>query len=290
MLDVFIIPILFSPASCALEAYKAANFELPLQKQSKIFGNLIFEPRRLHKSDPDYHQIVKALPGYHIKAEIQPFLDQENVREDLIIVESMNLGICSAAGTNIFSKGDAVVRLAPGFLQTDKDACHFIMKHEISHIKNNDNFTIPLVGSVCSTATAVFATLTMPWLAATQLTTFVGVSAFALFSLRRDGKADDLAIENSSNEELLAGRRFFMSLTKINIENRRTFWEKIAITPYGNNLFDIEHPSLTNRIEKIEKVLARKGVLINHAQENPKFEKLKVFMIENRNKLKKVAE
>ena len=111
----YIIPFLSSPFGCAFRAYKGANFELPLQKQSMFFS------QRVYKGDPEYNTVLKSLPGNHVKEEIQPFLDKEKLRKDLIIVETPNLGICAAQGTNMFRKGDAVVMLAPGLHDKDKE-------------------------------------------------------------------------------------------------------------------------------------------------------------------------
>ncbi len=277
----YIIPFLTSPFGYAFQAYKGASFELPLIKQSR------FSSQRVYKGDPEYNIILRSFPGNHVKEQIQPFLEKEKIRKDLIVVETPNDGICAALGTNLFKKGDAVVMLAPGLNDKDQEACHWIMKHEIGHIKNNDPFTIPLIGSLSSTAAAVFGTLTMPWLSATLLTAGVGLTASSLFSQWREGKADDFAIENSSDVELLGGRRFLMALQQMNLNERQTFWKKIEVSSYGNNTFDILHPSLTSRIEKIEKLLEKKGIVINKEVEARKIENLKVFMIDKKSEIEK---
>jgi hypothetical protein len=278
-----IIPFLSFPFGFAFQAYKSASFELPLVKQSLFFS------QRVYKGDPDYNTTLKRLPGNRVKEEIQPFLDKEKIRKDLIVVETPNLGICAAEGTNLFKKGDAVVMLAPGFHNKDKEACHWVIKHEISHIKNNDPFTIPLIGAISSMAAAVFGTLTMSRLSATLLTAAVGLTAFSLFSQWREGKADDFAIKNSSDDELLGGRRFFMAFKEMNLHERKTFWKKIEITSYGNNTFDVLHPSLTSRIEKIEKLLEKKGIVINKEVEAREIENLKLFIIDKKSEIEKAV-
>lgn len=271
----YIIPFLGSPLGYAFQAYKAASFELPLVKQDLLFSE------RVYKSSPDYSATLKRLLGYHLKETIQPFLDKEKIRKDLVVVESINDGICNAQGTNLFRKGDAVVQLAPGFHNKDKEACHWTLKHEISHIKNNDAFTIPLIGCISATAAAVFGTLTMPWFSATLLTTIVGLTVFSLLSKWREGKADDFAIENSSDDELLGGRRFLIAIQQMNLHGRQTFWKKIEVSSYGNNTFDFSHPSLTSRIEKIEKVMEKRGIVVKES-EAKKIENLKLFMIDKK--------
>jgi hypothetical protein len=108
----------------------------------------------------------------------------------------------------------------------------------------------------------------MHWLPATLLTISVGITAQSLFSIWREGRADDFAIENSSNEELLGGRRFLMAINYL--ENWRY-------------KLDYLHPSITSRIQKIEKALERKNISIDDSQENQKIEELKLFLIENKN-------
>jgi hypothetical protein len=274
-----IIPFLSVPVGYVIQAYKEANFELPLHKG--IFSE------RVYKSDPEYNALVKILPGSHIKKEILPFLEKKKVREDLIVVETVNIGVCSAKGTNMFRKGDAALLLAPGLHAKDKEACHWIMKHEINHIKKNDLFIAFLVGSVCSTAAAVFGTVTMPWLSTILLTGSVGMTAFSLFSQWRESKADDFAIENSSDQELLGGRRILMASQQMNLSKRQTFWGKIRVSSYGNDRFDIIHPSLTSRLEKIEKILGERKIPINEKEEHQKIENLKLFIIKKTAEIKR---
>lgn len=269
------IPFLTSPIAYAVITYQSTNFELPIQS-----GNY-FSSKRVYKSDPDYDQVIRKLPGFHIKTEIQPFLDQEKIRKDLIVVETPDADICSAFGTNFFNKGDAIVFVAPGFNEADKAACHWVMKHEISHIKNNDLFTVPLISCICATAAAVFGIFSVSCFSATLLAIAVGYAAFSLFSRWREAKADDFAIKSSSNEELLGGRRILVALQKLHLEERQNFWTKILTSSDGNNRTDILHPLLTSRIKKIENTLKSKGISIEEAQENPKIERLKVFIQNN---------
>lgn len=292
-----IIPLVITPGAYAFQAYKAVSYELTLVKTS-FFD---FQQQKVYKGDPDYNAIFRSLSVNHVKEEIQPFLDKEKIRKDLIVIETPNRGICSAKGTNLFRKGDALVMLAPGIHAEDKEACHFIIKHEISHIKNNDLFTIPLTASISSFAAAVFGTCTMPRLSASLLTAAVGIMALSLFSQWREGIADDFAIENSSDDELLGGRRILMAIQQMNLDARETFWKKIEFSSFGDafnilhpslrsrikkidfssygDTFDILHPSLISRIKKIEKVLEKKEIVVDEEEEARKIENLKLFVI-----------
>ncbi len=100
---------------------------------------------------------VQKLPGHEIKTEMQPFLDKMGIRRDLIVVEQVNAGVGMTVGTNDFTRGDAVLLfITPKFYETDMEACHWVMKHEICHLKNNDVFTNPLATAIATTVAAVF--------------------------------------------------------------------------------------------------------------------------------------
>ncbi|MGD0664674.1 MAG: M48 family metalloprotease [Rhabdochlamydiaceae bacterium] len=244
------------PAYTAYKAYAQARFELPM---SIGFGH----PTTLYKTDPRYAEVLKQLPGGHIKDEIKSFLHQSEIRKDLIVVEQYNSGFCTAGGTNIFTKSDAVVLVAPGLHKTDKDACHFVMKHEISHIKNNDLFTMNCVPCVCQVVASIFGMRFLSFRSALMLVWIVGLVSEALFSMWREAKADDFAIKNSSDGELKGGRRVFITMKEANIEERNTtLWKQLIISASGERRLDIFHPSFTSRIQKIEGALQKRNVAI----------------------------
>lgn len=254
------------PTGSAFQAYKEANFEVPLEKRTP-WGS-----KRIRKADPEYAQEVSTLPGSHVKTAMQPFLDKSGIRKDLMFIEAVNLGFCSASGTNIFTKGDAAVILAPGFYEADQDACRWVMKHEISHIKHNDLFTIQSVPCVCQLAASIFGMSSLSFFPALGLAYTVGMVSQSLFSQWREAKADDFAIENSSIEELKGGRRFLMAVQETNIKERNTFWKRVANSPSGNQRFDVFHPSITSRIQKIERALCALNAEIDVEGEKQKLD------------------
>ncbi len=245
------------PSALALYVYKRMRFELSLWQGLESGSEII------RKADPRYAQLLSDLVDSQIKNEMQEFLDKARIRKDLIFVETPNLGICSASGTNFFKNGDAVIEVAPGFYEFDKDACKFVMKHEISHIKHNDFFTTLCVPCVCQLAASIFGMCFLSFLPALVVAFAVSIVSYALFSQWREAKADDFAIENSSVEELKGGRRFFIAFQKVSIEERNTFWKRITISPGGDMRLDISHPSITSRIQKIEMALRAKNININ---------------------------
>jgi Zn-dependent protease with chaperone function len=273
------------PVVTALQAYKQARFELPL-KRSSIFGS-----ERVYKADSRYAQVLSTLPGSHIKSAMQPFLDKAGIRKDLIFVEAPNIGFCSASGTDMFRNGDAAVVVAPGFYEADKDACSWVMKHEISHIKHNDPFTIHCVPCICQLAVSIFGMCSLSFLPALGLAFTVGIVSQALFSQWREAKADDFAIENSSDEELKGGRRLLMAMQETSIEERNTFWKRIAISASGDMRLDLLHPSITSRIQKIERALRTRNTDIDIEAERQKLEGgLKAYMTNKKREIEQAVE
>jgi len=275
---MFALPFLSSPSGYSLQAYKSTRVEIPITAGGK---------RRVYKGSEEYDQLIKTLPGYNIKTELQPFFDRMGIRKDLIVTEKLNLGFCSAQGTNFFTKGDAIIWVTPNFQNVDKDACHWVMKHETCHIKNNDCFTMPLIPAICSIAAATFSTFLMPVIPTLFVTISVGFIAQAIFSQYREGKADDLAIAESSAEELKGGRRFLMSSRVSNLESRKTIWKKLVISSTGENRLDFLHPSTASRLRKIEHALQQQNIEIDGQEESEKIAKLKNLIVETDLKFEK---
>ena len=246
---------------------------------------------RVYKADPRYAQILRTLPGSHIKHAMQSFLDKAGIREDLIFVETPNLGFCNASGTNTFRNGDAAVMVAPGFYEADKDACSWVMKHEISHIKHNDLFTMQCVPCVCQLAASIFGMCYLSFLPALGLAFTVCIVSSVLFSQWREAKADDFAIENSSDEELKGCRRLFMAMQETSIEERNTFRKRVAISASGDMRLDILHPSVTSRIQKIERALCTRKVDINIEAERQKLDgELKTYITNKKSEIEQAVE
>jgi len=272
------------PFGAAFHAYKQARFELPLEQRS-WFGS-----ERVYKGDPRYAQILSTLPSSHIKSAMQPFLDKAKIRKDLMFIETPTLGFCSASGTNMFRNGDAVVMVAPGFYETDKDACSWIMKHEISHIKHNDLFTMQCVQFVCQLAASIFGMCSLSFLPALGVAFTVGIVSQALFLQWREAKADDFAIENSSDEELKGGRRILMAMQEADIAKRNTLWKRITISASGDNRLDVLHPSITSRIQKIERALHARNIDVDIEAERRKLDSGLKAYITNKNREIKAVE
>lgn len=191
----------------------------------------------------------------------------------------------------MFRNGDAALMVAPGLYEADKDACSWIIKHEISHIKHNDLFTMQCIPCVCQLAASIFGMCSLSLWPALGVAFTVGIVSQALFSQWREAKADDFAIENSSDEELKGGRRFFMAMQETNIEERNTFWKRIKISANGDMRSDILHPSITNRIQKIERALRTRNIDIDIEAEKRKPDGgLKACITNNKREIEQAAE
>ena len=268
-----------TPLYYGYQAYTNTRSNLPIEQ---IYDGTTV---RLQKGTPRYNDAIKRLCSRTIKEELQPFLEKMGVREDLIVLESLRIGLGTAYGTNFFTKGDAAIGVATGFNKTDKDACRFVIKHEISHIIYNDCFTTRFVPAVCTTAAAIFTTFTrrgsMLRITLATATAAIGILSYTAFSRYCEGKADDFAIAESSNEELKGGRRFFLSLQADHKKRRKTIWDKIRYSSSGEYRLDIEHPSLDSRIKKVEDELIRRNVDMYPLGEFSKFwESYKIYELE----------
>ena len=259
------------PYSYVRLAYQQTSLKFSLEERSDLGSETIC------KGDSRYAEVLKKLPGSHLKADMQPFLDKSGVRKDLIFFETPNIGLCSAVGTNRFTKGAAIIRVAPGFCEADKEACSWSMKHEISHVKNDDLFLMYSVRCICQLAASFFGMSCLSFFPAIGLAWTVGIVSQALFIQRQEARADDFAIENSSNEELQGGRRFLIAAKEVTLQERNTFWKRIIISVEGNDRSDILHPSITSRIHKVEKALRARN--INVPAEKGKIESLKQYVM-----------
>lgn len=259
-----------------ISIYLQTRLEFPIGEIDWV-GDVI---KKFTKDDPEYAAKLKAIPGHQIKEKMQAFLKSVNVREDVLFYETPNIGICTARGTNSFTQGVAEIDITPRFYETDPEACRFSIKHEISHIKHNDMLTMPGVAAVCQCVASVFGLIYLAFVPAVALTYAVSLISSSLHSTWRETKADDFAIENSSDEELKGGRRVLMAMQKANLQMRQTFWTRLVCSDSGEMRLDIIHPSLTSRIQKIEKALEARGAAINAEEEQKKIdEKLVSFIM-----------
>jgi len=206
-------------------------------------------------------------------------LRKVGVRKDLICFEQQLTSGCGLAlGTNIWSKSDAVIMLTPHLHEMSKDPCMWLLKHEISHIKHNDNLITYCVSGACQLAASIYGMCSLSFFPALGLAYSVGILSKTLFRYWSEMRADNFAIVHSSDNELSGGKRLLKAMQKTIKIQRTSFWKRCLYSSSGENRVDIFHPSLTSRIQKIEKALHTRGVKLNAASENKRTEILKEFL------------
>ncbi len=221
------------------------------------------------------------------------FFNQVEIRKDAFVIKKYTAGLCEAKGTNFSSEGKAVISIDPKFYEVDQKACLWVMKHEVSHIKNNDNFTTPSVSAICSLGAAILSSFFLPVISVFFVTMIGGIVGKIIFSRYVEGKADDFAIANSTDAELKAGRRFIKASMAHNLELRKENGLKIFFPTTGNNRLDFLHPSATSRLKKIEDALEERHLHFDDREELSKINKLKILIkncsSEMENKIKKIG-
>lgn len=216
--------------------------------------------------------------GDRLKSGLKPCLEKAGI-SDLSIKAKKTSGICVACGTNLPKIGKATILVPPNFERVDKNACFFALKHEIGHIKNNDCFTIPLVAAICAVATVVFGIVVLGSIPSLLITMSIALIATCVFTRYREGKADDFAICESSNDELKGGRRLLIGLQRSWLTLREEVpLMRMFISSTGKDRFDCSHPSIRSRIKKIEDELKRRGVEMNYREEESAINVLSSFI------------
>lgn len=226
--------------------------------------------------------VVKALSTNRYHGLMADFLEKEKIRKDLLIVGS-SVGFARARGSNICGSFAFIqVCKLSELYETDREALNFVIKHEIAHIKNCDNISIKLVELVSAVSTAFFLSFVhRSGVFVTMLASgVVAAVTGSIFELFREIKADDFAINKSSDEELLGGRRFFKTFAQIQRTLTDNFAKRLIFSAEGNTrfLFDSRHPPNTWRIKKIERELSRRCISICNEEEEKKTEQLCSFL------------
>jgi Zn-dependent protease with chaperone function len=243
-----------TPAQNAFITIKSAFFQFPLLRAGSI----------IQRNEPEYEQACEQLLGNRIKQDMAQFLRDRGIRKDVVFSEQDNIGICAALGTNKLKSSQGVVLIAPGFFDADKEACKFVVKHEIAHLKNNDCLHINVIKTIISIASAILGVVCFKPLKSLLFVDLTSIAVDSILWQWRERKADEFAIKYGSNEELLGGLRFFKTLQKVNCQLReeKGVLHKILISNKGEVRLDLRHPSLESRCKKIEKALRARNVVL----------------------------
>lgn len=137
------------------------------------------------------------------------------------------------------------------------EAMNVAMRHEFSHLRNNDpfiSFAIPALISIGSTILGISIFSPMLTLA---LSTIAPHAAHVLYSRHMESRADDEAFERSTATELHYFDKLMLKGTLSNNQKLRTqgLMGQILFSPEGNERCrTLAHPSLTDRIAKLGKL------------------------------------
>lgn len=259
------------PITYGLFAYMQTNSE-PFHLRSP-------QGETLQKGTPEYNAAVQRLPGQAVRedAEVQSFLTRMGIRNDLLIIEDKNPSFCRAVGTNYFTRrGGAAVALCPGLYQIDPEACRHILKHEITHIKNNDAFVVPAFTAFCTALTVIFLNTViapLPLLALTFVISKVARNAMTYFIERR---ADNTAIAESSNEELLGGRRALSAQLQFERSSKNDLFGRFL------QFINFSQPATLGRLRRINDALEQRNIIQTlNVVERKQLKQIKQLMIDN---------
>lgn len=237
------------PWHLGYECLKQIFFKFPLNVQVNGI------PKSVNRNENNYWLYASYLPGMGLKSAIQSLSNKLQLRNDLIVTEGLNIGFCASIGVHAIKSSQITLLLAPGFYNTDKHSCLFIMKHELHHILSNDPLMMKLVPMICQLALCIFGMIYLAPLLSIATVFPITFIVNVLFSRFREERADDFAIAHSTNEELRGARRFFHAVLHSNYNEEDSLYKRFSYDDKGESIWDFWHPSLLSRISKVEKAL-----------------------------------
>ena len=213
--------------------------------------------------------------------EESEFLTKFKIKENVYFLISSNNNLLFAQGTN-GPKGDALLVISPSMADVEWDGVRGLLKHEFTHIVNNDCVTIPTIGAIAAFTCAFFpvsSTLTSIGLA-------IGAPLIAenIYQFFCEIRADNNAIAHSTNEELMGMRRILKAQSNIDKEflALKNVWSRLYTQAFLLTAFCYSLYPLSTRIKKIEKELMSRGhAAINDMEETSQIAKIEVVLREN---------
>lgn len=252
---------------------------LPAAYQTyQICQTLFFTPNIPHKKESAaYEHYLNRFPGHQRKLKLEPFLERTGIRKDLRILEHPAAGYGCAGGANCLTR-DAVIAINSQW-SVDELTSTWILKHEIGHIKYNDLLVQPLLSiAVSMTAAAILTPMATP-IPALLLTLVILKISQIVYDRFSERRADDFAIQESSDEELKGGRRFMLSALQSNLQERKLYCGSLFVTETGEDRINLAHPNLSSRLKKIDAALAKRNVPLDELEEDQKVTALTTHLI-----------
>lgn len=193
-----------------------------------------------HEKDIDYELT------YKVQKQYADFLIKHNIPKTKFCITKNSKPL-------IFSKEVTLINyvsITANLVHKDPDCANFYIKHELGHVKNRDSYLRNLVSLIVSVATGlIFTYLSSIFITCALPCILTNLTRFFLANLQ-ERRADDFAIENSTNNELIAGAHhskvldayYDKIISELNIfDSLKSFFEK---------LLDV-HPNNYSRMKKI---------------------------------------
>jgi hypothetical protein len=239
----------------------------------------LWKGKNLFSGSTEFDSFYETNNGKKIKKTLGPFLNEHGIRDDLYVIDYPH-PMCFAVGNNlkktsylsklVTARSDCAIFLTKDFFEKDFDACSFILKHEVAHLKYWDVFfsSAAQLGLLLLLCTAAYPFVTLPVSIALSIYVFPALSQVGRigYMYLREYFADSFAIKHSSPDELKGGIRYFLGLKNYNA----TFYLKQPqFDSEGEARYDYEHPSFKSRIQRLKKELKKRGVDCNLSKDSP---------------------
>lgn len=195
-----------------------------------------------------------------VRERYSEFFVARGMRPDVIIANSSEV-----TGTNFFTlRGRASIGVPKELLVFAPDTFGFLLKRQVGRLVNNDNLTTI---AFQSTVSLVARYLGRKYEEDHKILLTCGVSAIALTTQAlatryRCIKADDFAIEHSTNAELTGARTMFLAeQTLFSQIHNQNMVGRIVFTADGDRRVELGcDPSITSRLAKVEAAMIARGM------------------------------
>jgi len=185
-----------------------------------------------------------------ITNELSTYLNKLKITK-ITIYTDPDTPIISSNGSNLNASS---ISVSEKLWKIDKDACHFLIKREISHINHNDTIGIHFLSSATQ-LTLGFASRHFQLTYRSTLPLLVTSFALPFFCTRSSEiRTDDEAIQGATDDELKGGLRYFSVIAELDKDD--------GIAPPTNLPID-------QRIEKIRKELSTRNIEYNSKDLEP---------------------
>lgn len=184
------------PAIAGVYCYQNAFFNL--SEKEKFIKNVEGLPFR-------------ELEGDEIGNPMRLWLATQGIQSRLHVCENYETSSAVSLGSN-FNHRDCAIFIAPGLKEADSDAWHWLMKHEVSMIKQNSAVWTYGVTTICAIAAAILGLSLMPVLGAIGLSVAVSIIALSLMKDWHTNRALDFANKEGTPSELIGAKRFYVAL------------------------------------------------------------------------------